>query len=95
MKSGGYSLVRDIKGSESKIPPAEQTKLLNHSGIQKSFFKQILLKRVLHITRVNGDYIKSHTTTIINKNLEKQILYRVSEKTWEFSDEFDIVFVMN
>ena len=23
------------------------------------------------------------------------VLYRVSQKTWEFSDEFDIVFVMN
>ena len=23
------------------------------------------------------------------------ILYKVSQKTWEFSDEFDIVFVMN
>ena len=22
-------------------------------------------------------------------------MYRVSQKTWEFSDEFDIVFVMN
>ena len=22
-------------------------------------------------------------------------IYRVSQKTWEFSDEFDIVFVMN
>ena len=25
----------------------------------------------------------------------KVLSYRVSQKTWEFSDEFDIVFVMN
>ncbi len=38
MKSGGYSLVRDIKGSESKIPPTEQTKLLKPFGISKIIF---------------------------------------------------------
>ena len=26
---------------------------------------------------------------------KRRLKYRVSQKTWEFSDEFDIVFVMN
>jgi len=32
---------------------------------------------------------------IISRGVFYKFIYRVSHKTWEFSDEFDIVFVMN
>ena len=35
-------------------------------------------------------------SAVNNKNNKSTLsVYRVSQKTWEFSDEFDIVFVMN
>ena len=36
-----------------------------------------------------------HGYLFIFANTEIYVIYRVSQKTWEFSDEFDVVFVMN
>jgi len=41
------------------------------------------------------DVILKKTHIISKYSLTQSLGYRVSQKTWEFSDELDIVFVMN
>ena len=49
------------------------------------------MQRDKHKAFKNACWIKK-SNGVIFSNYD---IYRVSEKTWEFSDEFDIVFVMN
>ena len=61
------------------LPHAKDTKALRPSQISTDPFSEKLLEK--------QDFKQKH--------LLKSVLYRVSQKTWEFSDEFDIVLVMN
>ena len=45
MKSGGYSIVRDINGRESRIPPTEQTKLFKQFGISETNFSTDIIEK--------------------------------------------------
>ena len=47
---------------------------------------------MLHIVCNLGKALKG---TVVKSESCMELIYRVSQKTWEFSDELDIVFVMN
>jgi len=59
----------------------ELTSILSHPCLCNLILKSLLKKTLIR--------------NIIFDRKHGYILYRVSQKTWKFSDELDIVFVMN